>query len=333
MKSDLIPNTFGVAARCRKLVEIRSEEDLQQLADRAFTEPWMVLGEGSNVLFVGDYPGTVLLNRIRGRAANTDGPTSVQVDLGAGERWHDCVAWTLHNGWPGLENLALIPGTAGAAPVQNIGAYGVEFAQFLRSVEAFDPATGRVTEIDAEQCRLAYRDSLFKSGAGKELIITSVRLKLDRQWVPTLTYPSLARVCDNSDSPEMVFDRVVSLRRQKLPDIEQLGSAGSFFKNPSVDAQILGGVLDRHSQAPHWQQPDGCFRLSAAYLIDQLGWRGERHGDAGVFADHALVLVNHGQASGHDLWALACSIIRSVEESYGITLEPEPRIISGPTTS
>jgi UDP-N-acetylmuramate dehydrogenase len=326
-------NTFGVAARARLLAEVHDTSALPALfADPRFDARGpMVLGGGSNLLLAGDPDAALVSLSTRSmRILSDDGRRAiVRSDAGAG--WHDCVMWSLAQGLGGLENLALIPGTVGAAPIQNIGAYGVEVSERVATVEAFDTRSGDLRRFQPEDCGFAYRDSLFKQQPDR-FIVTSVEFALSRGATPRLDYAGvrdeLAAMGVHEPTPARVAEAVVRIRRRKLPDPALIGNAGSFFKNPVVPAAQALALQETHPALPLFGTGDERARkLSAAWLIDSCGWKGHRDGDAGVSAQHALVLVNHGQATGAQLLDLARRIAASVRERFGIALEPEPRIV------
>jgi UDP-N-acetylmuramate dehydrogenase len=328
-------NTFGVEATAPVLVEVSDASALPALfADPGFGERLsLVLGGGSNLLFAGDPEGVVLALTGKRVAQLDEGETGDRtvIRADAGVEWHDFVMRTLRQGFAGLENLALIPGTVGAAPIQNIGAYGAEVRECIHAVEAFEPATGQVRRFDAAGCAFAYRDSLFKRQPDR-YIVTAVEFALSRQAALKLDYAGireeLAAMGVDAPTPQHVADAVIAIRRRKLPDPAVLGNAGSFFKNPIVPAAQADALKARHEALPVFRgNDDESRKLSAAWLIDQCGWKGHRDGDAGVAASHALVLVNHGQASGAQLLALARRIAASVHERFGVAIEPEPRVI------
>jgi len=326
-------NTLRVAAKARLLAEIRDASKLPELlAFPAVKQgPLLVLGEGSNVLFAGDVEGTVLAMATQGVQVESDGDTA-RIAVAAGERWDDFVRWTLGQGFAGLENLILIPGTVGAAPIQNIGAYGTEVAEFIESVEAWDTREQRVATLDRAACAFGYRDSLFKREPGR-YIVTAVRFVLPRSRELRLDYAGireeLARMGVDKPAPFHVAEAVIHLRTRKLPDPAVIGNAGSFFKNPVVDAATGETLKREHPELAAWSGSDGRWKLSAAWLIEAAGLKGYREGDAGISNRHALVLVNHGQASGPQLWSLAQQVIAQVQTTFGVTLEPEPRVIGG----
>ncbi|EHR72654.1 UDP-N-acetylenolpyruvoylglucosamine reductase [Burkholderiales bacterium JOSHI_001] len=330
-------NTFGLPATAHTLVHVRDEADVRRVVDHPELGrlPKLVLGGGSNLILSRD-PGAVVLRvEIPGRRLLREDPDAWIVEAGAGENWHELVAWTLAQGWPGLENLALIPGTVGAAPVQNIGAYGVEVADRFDSLDAVDLVTGRKVVLDQGACRFGYRDSVFKQAgfgglAGKS-VITRVRFRLPKPWVPVLGYLDLERkIADTGNTApdaHTIFDWVCSIRRAKLPDPAQIGNAGSFFKNPVVSEEQCRDIIGRDPHVVHYPLPDGRFKLAAGWLIDACGWKGKTVGRAGVYDKQALVLVNHGGASGAEVLTLARAIQESVYGRFGIRLEPEPVVV------
>jgi UDP-N-acetylmuramate dehydrogenase len=326
-------NTLGVGARAAVLAEVTDTAALPALFERPeFSgQPPLVLGGGSNVLFVEDpqRPLLVLAGRQTRVVRNDADGTILRAD--AGVPWHGFVLDALARGHAGLENLALIPGTVGAAPIQNIGAYGVEVREFIHAVEAFEPARGQWHRLDRDACAFAYRDSVFKQQPDR-FIVTAVEFALRPEFTPRLEYAGigeeLAAMGVAHPTPGAIAEAVIAIRRRKLPDPAVIGNAGSFFKNPIVPTLKAEALSSEHAALPVFRGGDDDSRkLSAAWLIDACGWRGHRDGDAGVAASHALVLVNHGDASGRQLFDLARRIAGSVHERFGVALEPEPRII------
>jgi len=324
-------NTLRVAATARWLATLRDPAALPALLESpAARGPVLVLGEGSNVLFAADFPGLVLHPAFADvRAIDDDGDAAtVRAEAGAG--WDGLVDWTLARGLGGLENLALIPGLVGAAPIQNIGAYGTEVAESIECVEAWDRHAGRTVRLPRNECAFGYRDSLFKRDA-ERWIVTAVEFRLSRTAPLRLDYSGvreeLAAMGATGPTAQQVAEAVRRLRRRKLPDPAVIGNAGSFFKNPVVDAAVAGRLLETYPDAPVFPAGAAHRKLSAAWLIERCGWRGRREGDAGIAAQHALVLVNHGHASGAELIALARRVAHSVEQQFGVRLEPEPRIV------
>ena len=320
-------NSFGFPARAEHFVSATSEQDLCAALEVAHSKNWPItlIGGGSNLVLTGDISGLVIQIALRGREQ-----LGCDVVLGAGENWHDVVQWTvkeLH--LQGLESLALIPGTVGAAPVQNIGAYGVELNRLNPHVRAYDRQTDSFVEFDVQQAAYAYRDSLFKRERDR-YVITQVRLSLQAQDTAPVRYEDLADALgvqlNQSVAIEALFDGVVRVRQQKLPNPDELGNAGSFFKNPIVEADQVDKLKALHPTMPFYPAGDHA-KLSAGWLIEQAGWKGYRENGVGVSEKHALVLVHYGNENGQALMRLAAQIQRSVEAKFGVRLEPEPRIL------
>ena len=324
-------NTFRVSAQAAWLAEVRDPQAIPALLARSEVNgrPLLVLGEGSNVLFTRDFDGLVLAMANRGIEVLADSGNIVRVRVAAGEDWHGLVLWSLAERLCGLENLSLIPGTVGAAPIQNIGAYGAELAEALDTVEAYDRETDTFVRLSNTQCEFSYRQSVFKRQP-QRWIVSSVELRLHRSAPLKLDYAGIReelvgmkiRVPGARD----VSEAVCRLRRRKLPDPAAIGNVGSFFKNPVILNDEAQKLQAAHPGIPVFNAPDGK-KISAAWLIERCGWKGFREGDAGVSDKHALVLVNHGKASGAQIWSLAQRILESVQEKFGVRLEPEPTII------
>jgi UDP-N-acetylmuramate dehydrogenase len=334
-------NTFGVAARTPLLVEVEDAAALPAvLADPLLRDGMqrgrglLVLGGGSNLLFAGDAPGPVLAISACDMRVLADHGDFAIVRADAGASWDGFVRWSLAQGLAGLENLALIPGTVGAAPIQNIGAYGAEVRERIHAVEAFERATGEVRRLAPAACAFAYRDSLFKREP-ERYVVTAVEFELPRAAPLRLEYAGIgeelaAMGLGGTPTPVQVADAVSRIRRRKLPDPAVLGNAGSFFKNPIVPVAQAEALQAAHASLPVFRgDGDATRKLSAAWLIEQCGWKGHRDGDggAGVAASHALVLVNHGGATGAQLLDLARRIAASVQARFGVAIEPEPRIV------
>ena len=331
---DLQPcNTLGVPARASRLLLVHDGEQIDQaLADPAVAgQPLLPIGGGSNLLLVAD-PQVLVLKITDARVAIIEHRADhAIVRAAAGMGWHDLVMWTLDQGLSGLENLALIPGTVGAAPIQNIGAYGAQAGDFITVVEAWDRQAGQRVRLEAAECAFSYRDSLFKQQPDR-WIITAIELHLPLLSELRTGYAGIAEemaaqgVC--LPCARDVANAVIAIRQRKLPDPARLGNAGSFFHNPVVPVAQAEALLAEHPAMPVFAiGQDGLRKLSAGWLIEQAGWKGYRDGDAGVSPDHALVLVNHGQASGAQILALARQIAASVQERFGVAIVPEPRMI------
>ncbi len=326
-------NTFGLPAVARTLVRITSDADVRRVVDHPDygRAPKLVLGGGSNLVLTRDVDAVVLKVEIAGLRLVREDADAWIVEAGAGESWHGLVAWTIEHGIPGLENLALIPGSVGAAPVQNIGAYGVELKDRFESLDAVDLVTGRSVTLDASICRFGYRDSVFKQALAGKSVITRVRLRLPKPWQSVLGYLDLERKIAETGVTQpdarTVFDWICAIRRAKLPDPAQIGNAGSFFKNPVVTEEQCKDIIGRDPEIVHYPMPDGSVKLAAGWLIDACGWKGKTVGRAGVYEKQALVLVNRGGATGAEVVTLARAIQESVYGRFGIRLEPEPVIV------
>ena len=326
-------NSFGLPAVARTLVHLAREADVRRVVDHPEygVAPKFILGGGSNVVLTRDVEAVVLKVEIMGRRLLREEPAAWIVEAGAGESWHGLVAWTLEQGWPGLENLALIPGLVGAAPVQNIGAYGVELKDRFESLDAVDLITGRGVTLDAAACHFGYRDSVFKRHLAGKSVITRVRFRLPKPWQPVLGYLDLERKIQETGmsdpDAQTIFDWVCAIRRAKLPDPAVIGNAGSFFKNPVVSPEQCRDIIGRDPEIVHYPMPDGTVKLAAGWLIDACGWKGKSVGRAAVYERQALVLVNRGGASGAEVLTLARAIQESVYGRFGIRLEPEPIIV------
>ena len=336
-------NTFGIAAKALALVRLKSQADMDALlADPALkSAPKFILGGGSNIVLTGDVKPLVLKVEIMGKRLASETAKAWIVEAGAGENWHDLVTWTLQNGYPGLENLALIPGSVGASPVQNIGAYGVELQDRFDSLDAVDLSTGQRFTLNAAQCAFGYRDSVFKHisnkgfGLAEKALITHVRFALPKNWKPLMGYADIEkkRLQAGIQSPtaQQIYEWVCDIRRTKLPDWRLLGNAGSFFKNPTVSAEQCADIIEREPKIVHYVLTDGSVKLAAGWLIDACGWKGKTIGNAGVYERQALVLVNRGGSAnpvtGGEVMTLAKSIQTSVYERFGIRLEHEPVVV------
>ncbi|MBJ3816387.1 UDP-N-acetylmuramate dehydrogenase [Shimwellia pseudoproteus] len=320
--------TFNIQATAQHLVQATTAEQLaaawQQAKDQA--QPVLILGGGSNVLLLDDFAGTVILNQIQGIDI-TENDEHWLLHVGAGENWHHLVSFTLEHNMPGLENLALIPGCAGSAPIQNIGAYGIEIKHVCDYVDCIELATGATLRLSAAECRFGYRDSIFKHDYQDRYAITALGLKLPKAWQPVLSYGDLTRLSPATVTPRQVFDAVCHMRMTKLPDPKVQGNAGSFFKNPVVSAATADTLLGMYPNAPHYPQPDGQVKLAAGWLIDRCELKGFQVGGAAVHSQQALVLVNIDNATSKDVVQLAHQVRQRVGDKFGIWLEPEVRFI------
>ena len=325
-------NTFRVASRAALLIDVRKPAALGELFGYAAlkTQPLLVLGEGSNILFTRDWPGVVLSIAARGIRVLEDHGDRARIHVEAGEIWNDLVRWSLARGFCGLENLVSIPGTVGAAPIQNIGAYGIEVREFVIGVDAWDRDAGRLVHLSNADCAFGYRDSVFKRQR-ERYIVVAVEFELPRQRALQIDYSGvaeeLAAIGAIEPGASTVAEAIARIRARKLPDPALVGNAGSFFKNPLVAPATAAALRRDHAGLPAWPFDDAHTKLSAAWLIEACGFKGVREGDAAVSEQHALVLVNLGHASGSQVWGLAEHIRAAVHARFGVMLEPEPLIV------
>lgn len=312
-------NTFGLVSHARYAGQVTSVAELEELADFAAAEglPLRIIGGGSNLLLRGRIDAVVAIMAMKGRAVATREDGRVLVTAQAGEDWSEFVAWTVGQGLGGLENLAGIPGTVGAAPIQNIGAYGIELKDRFEALTAYDVVDRKLRTFGREDCRFSYRQSIFKTT--DRYVVLDVTFALPQPWRPVLDYKGLDSLSADASARE-IMDRVLELRREKLPDWRVLGNAGSFFHNPVVRADVAAGIAG----GPRYPQADGTLKLSAAWLIEACGLKGVREGRAGVHAGHALIIVNHGGATFDEVSRLASTITATVRERFGIDLVQEP---------
>lgn len=330
-------NTLRLSARADAFVRVASDTDLLAALAwaRAQSLPVLPAGEGSNVVLAGDVEALFLQLRTRGVEVHETANNAVTLRVAAGENWHQLVQWSLERGFYGLQNLALIPGTVGAAPIQNIGAYGTELHSVLSRVHAIRIADNEPLVLGRDECCFSYRDSIFKHELEDKVVITAIDLKLSLRPDIDISYPALSQYFNErptlSHSPQAVFDAVVSIRRDKLPDPALEPNVGSFFKNPIIDACAARRLLETFARLPHYPQADGRVKLSAAWMIEHCGWRGYRRDQLGVHGQHALVLVNYGSDSGEQLLSLAADITASVYGQFAVQLEIEPRLYGSST--
>ncbi len=325
-------HTFGVEAFAESLIRVQSEEDLSQALPKLQSKPLLIIGGGSNLLFTQDYKGLILKNEILGKSIEYLDEDTALVQVKAGENWHELVMWCVDQGLGGIENLALIPGSVGAAPIQNIGAYGVELKDSFHSLEAIFFKDGIKRTFLKEDCDFGYRDSVFKRMERGQFLITSVTLKLSRiHHQLNVAYGAIQRVLEENavHDPTIkdIAEAVIHIRQSKLPDPRLIGNAGSFFKNPIVTQDQFSEIYSAFPQVPHYPVDENAIKLPAGWLIDQCGWKGKRIGDAGCYEKQALVLVNHGKATGKEIWNLAQQIQASVQTKFNILLEPEVNVM------
>lgn len=325
-------NTFGIAVNAKFFCEVNSIEDLKKATTLNGYPNYFILGGGSNMLLTHDIDDLVLFINIKGIEVVWEDEDEVCLEVNAGENWHQLVLWTLERDYGGLENLSLIPGNTGTAPIQNIGAYGVELKDVLVSCRALELATHEIRTFTKEECQFGYRDSYFKNDGKDKFIITSVRLKLTkRNHKLHVGYGAIVSELQKNNISEPtirdISNAVIAIRQSKLPDPKKLGNSGSFFKNPVVNGQEFHTFTSKYPQAPFYKISDDEYKIPAGWLIEQCGFKGKRFGDAGVHKNQALVLVNYGNASGREIIDLAHNIIKTVFETFQITISPEVNII------
>ncbi|SQI43954.1 UDP-N-acetylenolpyruvoylglucosamine reductase [Leminorella richardii] len=321
-------HTFGLPVYAERVIEADSASLLQSAWREAKREgkATLLLGSGSNMLFLEDFGGWIVLNRIKGIEVK-ESPDAWQIHVGAGENWHELVRHTLSLGMGGLENLALIPGCTGSAPIQNIGAYGVELKDVCDYVDVLNLESGETRRLSAAECEFGYRESVFKHRYRDGYAITAVGLRLPKRWQPVLSYGDLRALDPATVTPSQVFDSVCAMRMSKLPDPAVTGNAGSFFKNPVVSASDFASILAHYPNAPHYPQADGQEKLAAGWLIDSCRLKGHVIGGAAVHQQQALVLINQHGATSQDVVQLAAYVRNRVGETFNVWLEPEVRFI------
>lgn len=333
---NLLPyNTFRISARARYFTTIHSLADMQSLlqTDLFRENRHLILGGGSNILLTGDFEGLVIKNEIAGITTDTEDERTIRLRVGAGENWHGLVMHCVERDLGGIENLSLIPGTAGAAPIQNIGAYGVEVKEVIHHVEALDLHTGEVRHLSNAECAFGYRDSIFKQELKNRFFISSITLTLTKKDHNfRIHYGSIADVIGREIpvgklSVKAISDAVIHIRRSKLPDPAVIGNAGSFFKNPTVEQHTFESIRQKFPGVPAFPDDNGRVKIPAAWLIEQCGWKGKTLDNIGVHKDQALVLVNFGGGEGKKIWELATNIQTSVKQKFNITLQPEVNVI------
>lgn len=325
-------NTFGIDAKAAYFAEPTTEAELRDLLTDPIHPSIFILGGGSNMLLTQDMDALVIHLKLMGKQVFTTHEHSVEVKIMAGENWHQTVLWSLDQGFGGLENLSLIPGNIGAAPIQNIGAYGVELKDVFVSCEAMDLATQEIKTFTKEACQFGYRDSIFKRAAKGRYAITSVNLKLTRDHHQLNTsYGAIEQQLQHMGVTDPtikdVSNAVIAIRQQKLPDPKILGNSGSFFKNPVISHEEFKEFAEKHPEAPFYKVSDHEYKIPAGWLIEQCGFKGKRFGDAGVHAQQALVLVNYGDATGQEVLDLARTIQQQVLDTFGIAIEAEVNLI------
>ncbi len=325
-------NSFGIDIKAAYFGELFTESDLRDsIKSGLFKNTYLIMGGGTNMLFTKDFPGFVFHNNLKGISVISENDQSVLVRAAGGEIWHDMVQFSVERNWGGIENLSLIPGTMGASPMQNIGAYGVELKDVFYSLEAMDILSGELKLFNFDECKFGYRSSIFKNELKGKYFITAVTLQLNKSPQVNITYGAIKDVLQLNGiiNPGIkdVSDAVISIRKSKLPDPEILGNAGSFFKNPEIDTDKFEKLLSAFPNTPSYPAAGGLIKVPAGWLIQQCGWKGIRVGNTGAHKDQALVLVNYGNATGEEIYALAMEIKRSVKNKFDIDIHPEVNII------
>lgn len=324
-------NTFGIDVRAKQFASFASVDELQQAIAANGKNPSLILGGGSNILFTKDYDGLVLKNDIRGIKKINEDDEYVYLRAGAGDNWHQFVLHCIGNGWAGVENLSLIPGNVGASPMQNIGAYGVEIKEVFHELKAFHLQEKCNYSFSVKDCEFGYRESIFKKKYKDQFAILSVTFKLRKKSLFNTSYGAIEQELEKMGvknlSIKAISDAVINIRSSKLPNPAEIGNAGSFFKNPSVDKAKFQSLQFQFPAIVGYDNADGTIKLAAGWLIEQSGWKGFRRGDAGCHQKQALVLVNYGNATGNEVYELSEEILISVKEKFGVTLEREVNII------
>ena len=343
-------NTFGLDISADFYLSLNSLNDIVSYCQDSELSnlPFCVLGGGSNVIFANDFHGLVLHVNLKGKEIVAETENHVELKVAAGENWHQTVLYAVAQGWWGVENLSLIPGTVGAAPIQNIGAYGVEICDVFKELEAVEISTGNTFVFEKKACEFAYRESVFKNKLAEQYIITSVTLQLAKQTNPILSYSELERNLQEYESekltPKIISDAVCNIRQSKLPDPEKIGNAGSFFKNPIVNESFFQSLQDSYPELRYFKieseggskkegEQNHQYKLAAAWLIDQCGWKGASLGGVGVYEKQALVLVNRADAKPDEVLQLAENIRQSVRNKFGVELEREPVLVKLESTA
>lgn len=321
-------NTFGIDVKARWMAPFASADELADLTQWAGRRSLLVLGGGSNVLFTRDIDGVVMLNEVKGIDLISEDEEYVYVRAGAGENWNGLVQYCIGRDWAGLENLSLIPGNVGAAPMQNIGAYGVEIRDLFWELEAWSLQERRVVTFTVNDCEFGYRESVFKRRLRGQFVILNVVLRLRKVPIFHTSYGAIREeLGDREPGIRAISEAVIRIRQSKLPDPSKIGNAGSFFKNPTVPATTFQELKRQHPGIVGHPTESGDIKLAAGWLIEQSGWKGVRRGDAGIHAKQALVLVNYGKATGEELYTLSEEVLHSVQHLFGVTLEREVNII------
>lgn len=324
-------NTFGISVKADKFASFSSIGELNQILNRKENNPLLVLGGGSNILFTKDFAGLVIKNEIKGFEIITENDEHVYIKSGAGEVWHEFVLHCITNNYGGIENLSLIPGNVGASPMQNIGAYGIEIKDVFVELEAYHIQSKEIHTFTKEQCAFGYRESVFKRKLKDQYIILSVTYRLTKKHAINSSYGAIEEELQamgiTSPTIKNISDAVIAIRSSKLPDPLVIGNAGSFFKNPVVDAELLAKIQQEYQDVPNYPLTENEIKLAAGWLIEKAGWKGKTIGSYGVHKNQALVLVNYNDATGSEIFDLSQLIIEDVERKFGVRLEREVNIV------
>ena len=324
-------NTFGIDVAAEHLISIESTGELVKTLAEINQKELLILGGGSNVLFMNDIKGTVLLNKLEGISVVDENEGHVWVKAGGGVNWHEFVLHCIHQNWAGIENLSLIPGSVGAAPMQNIGAYGVEIKNVFHELEAIEISTGKIITFSNSDCQFGYRESVFKRALKGQYLISSVIFKLDKKPTFKTSYGAITNELENMKVTELsiqaISNAVINIRRSKLPDPKVTGNAGSFFKNPVVPISLAENIKKEYPEAAAYPVDNNSMKLAAGWLIDKAGWKGKTYGNYGVHPKQALVLVNYGGATGQNIYDLSTEILTDIKSKFGVELEREVNIV------
>ena len=326
-------NTFGIDVKAKYFTSINTVNELIEIkkSEKFKDYELLILGGGSNILFTKDFNGLVILNNIKGKEIVDQNEDSIILKIGAGENWHELVMYCVDNGWGGIENLSLIPGNTGTAPMQNIGAYGVEIKETFVELEALEISSGKIVKFSNSECEFGYRESVFKNKMKNKYIILNITLELNKNPILNINYGDVKAILETKkiETPTIkdVSNAIISIRQRKLPDPKKIGNSGSFFKNPIIDINLLKLIEEKYPNVVSYKINENEFKIAAGWIIEKAGWKGKKFNNFGVHENQALVLVNYGLANGKEIFNLSEKIILDIKEKFGITLEREVNII------
>lgn len=326
-------NTFGIDVNAKYFTSINTVNELIEIkkSEKFKDHELLILGGGSNILFTKDFNGLVILNNIKGKEIVDQNDDSIILKIGAGENWHELVMYCVDNGWGGIENLSLIPGNTGTAPMQNIGAYGVEIKETFVELEALEISSGKIVKFSNSECEFGYRESVFKNKMKNKYIILNITLELNKNPILNINYGDVKAILETKkiETPTIkdVSNAIISIRQRKLPDPKKIGNSGSFFKNPIIDINLLKLIEGKYPNVVSYKINENKFKIAAGWMIEKAGWKGKKFNNFGVHENQALVLVNYGLANGKEIFNLSEKIILDIKEKFGITLEREVNII------